>query len=431
MMWRLVLIITVIAIGFIFVSCDRISPSPTAITTTSTTTPPPVHDPTATIEVIPQLTPTEDVLRGTVTLWHALEEGEISVLLQVIEDFKFIHPEVQFDVLYIPFEDLLTRYELSASEDGGPSILIGPDRWAPLLYEEGLILDLTDLVDESWIESFNPPALDLSRYHQTLVSLPYRISGVVLYRNRDIIPAPAKTIDDLADLARNATTGDRIGGILERSFFYSGAHLLGLGGNLIDDEGLPAFNDDLGLEWIDLLISFEQIGPTEFSSDNDALLFMENRVGYLIDGTWKRGILAESIGYDNLVIDPWPEFGEGQLAGFVQSRNLYLNSRVTNEVSDLAWRFCQFFVSPKYQLQLSELDYVPVLINIEVEDRLTSQAMTALSYGRPYPTLPEMEFYLQVLDESLMSIFFGGEVPDSALNEAANKIRDILSQSND
>jgi arabinogalactan oligomer / maltooligosaccharide transport system substrate-binding protein len=423
MTWRITLFIAVATIGLILAACGGSIPSPTATNTIQ-----PVQMPTSTSTVVPAPTPTEEVLHGTVTIWHAWEGDELSVLIQVIDDFKLLHPEVQFDVLYIPFEDLLSRYELSATEGAGPSILIGPDRWGPSLYEAGLIANLNPLAEESWLDSFNPPSIELSRYQQTLIGLPYRISGVVLYRNRNIIPEPAEKFEDMVISAQEATEGDWIGAILERSFFYSGAHLLGLGGNLFNDEGQPVFNDDTGLEWIDLLLAFERVGLTEFSSDNDALFFMENRVGYLIDGTWKREMLAESVGYDNLVIDPWPEFANGHLSGFVQSRNLYLNPRVINESYDLSWRFCQFFLSPQYQRRLIEFGYIPALLDIDVDDRLTTQSMNALSKGEPYPTIAVMDFYITTMDEALFSIFYGGVPPDSALNQAAEKISAFISQ---
>jgi arabinogalactan oligomer / maltooligosaccharide transport system substrate-binding protein len=423
MSWRNLALIAIATSGLIVASCDGRIPQPTATSTMQ-----PVQVPTSTSTPVPDPTPTEEVLLGTVTIWHAWEDDELSVLLQVIDDFKLLHPEVQFDVLYIPFEDLLIRYELSANEGGGPSILIGPDRWGPLLFKAGMIANLNVLAEESWLDSFNPPSIELSRYQQNLIGLPYRISGVVLYRNRDIIPEPSEKFDDMVISAQEATEGDRIGAILERSFFYSGAHLLGLGGNLFNDEGHPVFNDEIGLEWIDLLLSFEHVGLTEFSSDNDALFFMENRVGYLIDGTWKREMLADSVGYDNLVIDPWPELTNGYLSGFVQSRNLYLNPRVINESYDLSWRFCQFFLSPQYQRRLTELGYIPALLDIDVEDRLTSQAMNALSKGKPYPTIPEMDFYITTMDEALFSIFYGSVPPESALNQAAEKISANISQ---
>ena len=424
---RIGIVIPIIMItAFILVSCDLSSP-----TAVATSTQKPTLSPTATITPITNPTPTEVFLRGTITLWHAWDDDDLQVLLQVIDDFKNTHPEVNFDVLYVPFDDLFSRYELSVVEGGGPAILIGPDRWGPRLFDSGNVVDLSNLVDDTWLESFNPAALEMVRYRQKFIGLPYLISGVVLYRNQNIIPTPAVTFNDFVFSARNASTGEVLGAVLERSFFYSGAHLFGLGGQLMDDKGQPVFNNERGLAWLDLLSSFENAGPTEFSSDNDLLLFMEYRVGYLVEGTWKREILGDSIGYDNLVIDPWPAYGDGQLSGFVLSRNLYLNPHVMGESYEAIWSFCQFFLSPKYQSQLSDLGHIPVLLDLEVEDPLTKQAMEALVSGKPYPAVPEMEIYATALENALRSVFFDGISPDIALNEASGIILESLSQSID
>lgn len=422
----LIIIYIILISGFLLVSCNQTNsnlvPTPTQIST---------PDPTETATEKPSPTPTESVLQGTVTIWHTWDDDELSILLQIIDDFNNLYPEVHFDVLYIPFDDLLERYELSSTQYRAPAILIGPDWWGPRLYDAGTIADLSNLVDESWLDTFNPASLGLVRYHQSLIGLPYSIRGVVIYRNQSIIPTPVEDFEELVTIAQNATTGDKIGAVLERSFFYSGAHLFGLGGNLMDENKQPAFNDDKGLAWLQLLDTFEEAGPTEFNSDYDVELFKENRVGFLIEGTWRRESLLEAVGSENLAIDPWPSHKDGQLSGFVQSRNLYLNPRILNESSGAVWKFCKFFLSAEYQLQWADLGHIPALLELEVEDPLISQAMTALAGGTPYPTIPEMYIYATNMDNLLMSVFLGGVSPELALNEASERIQETLSETID
>lgn len=416
----------VLITALILTSCDS---SESTVDATSTQIPKQL--PTSTLSPTPILTPTEVMLQGTVIIWHTWnDENDLEVLFQMIYDFRDIHPEVQFDVLYVPFDDLLSRYEQSVIEGGGPSILIGPDWWGPLLFDSGSIADLSNLVDDAWLESFNQPALELVRYRQNLIGLPYSLRGVVLYRNQTIIPKWAETFDDLINFSKDATAGEILGAVLDRGFYYSGGHLFGLGGQLMDNDYQPIFDDEYGLAWLDLLGLFEQAGPTEFNSDNDINLFMESRVGYLIEGTWERETLAETIGYENLFIDPWPAHGGGQLSGFIQSRNLYLNPNIFDDSYQAVWEFCEFFLSPKYQLQFANLGNIPVLLDFDVADSLTSQTMIALTGGSPYPPVPGIEIYAQVLNDALRSIFFNGVPADLALDQASIKILESLSHTN-
>lgn len=397
----------------------------------ATSTQMPTQLPTSTVSPTPILTPTEVILQGSVIIWHTWnDDNDLEVLFQMIYDFRDLHPEVQFDVLYVPFNDLLPRYEQSVIDGGGPSILIGPDWWGPLLFDSGSIADLSNLVDKAWLESFNQPALELVSYRQNLIGLPYSLRGVVLYRNQTIIPTWAETFDDLINSSKEATAGEILGAVLDQGFFYSGGHLFGLGGQLMDNNNKPIFNDEYGLAWLDLLSLFDEAGPTEFNSDNDVNLFKETRVGYLIEGTWEREILAESIGHENLFIDPWPAHGGGQLSGFIQSRNLYLNPNIFDDSYQAVWEFCEFFLSPNYQLHFANLGHIPVLLDVDVADSLISQAMVALAGGSPYPPVPEIVIYAQVLDDALRSIFFDGVPADLALDQASITILESLSHTN-
>ena len=154
-------------------------------------------------------TPTEVVVSGTITIWHSWEEPYVAALLKTIAAFQDDYPNVQFDVLYVPQLDLRASFEQAALEGGGPTVLIGPAEWGPSLYEKGLIIGVSDLVDPDLLNTLNPAAVGVGRYQGDLIGLPLNISGVVLYRNKRIISQPAFTFDELLSLAKSARIGAR------------------------------------------------------------------------------------------------------------------------------------------------------------------------------------------------------------------------------
>ncbi len=97
------------------------------------------------------------------------------------------------------------------------------------------------MVDNKLFATLNQPALEAAKLDNKLVGLPYSIQGVVLYRNKDIVTLAPDNFDDFVTLAQTASQGDVVGAFLERSFFYSGGHLVGLGGQLIDFELCSSF----------------------------------------------------------------------------------------------------------------------------------------------------------------------------------------------
>ena len=414
-----------IAVVLILLSACSQFPFPGEPTATLTSTA--TATPAATSTPLP--TPTESPPHGTIKIWHAWDETEIPALVEIIRLFNEQYPDILFDVLYVPVEALPTRYEESTRDGWGPTLLLGPAEWGPGLYDQGLIADISDLAGQQLLQKINPAALGSVAYQGAMIGLPHTMNGVVLYRNRLIIPEPANTFEDLVAHTQQATNGDIIGAVLERSFFFSGGHLNGLGGRLMDDNNDPAFNNLAGLEWVSLLQSFEQAGPTEYLTDNDIALFRQNRVGVIIDGTWNRADLAEAIGADRLAIDPWPTYANGALSGYVRSENVYMSAQAEGNQREASWLFMQYLLSEPAQKILAMVDHIPVAEAVEVDDPLMAEAMIAMAGGTTYPPVPAMDIYNIQMDLALRSIFFNGIEPAAALQTAQDEIFNQLSQS--
>ena len=376
--------------------------------------------------------PTEVIIRGTVSIRHSWDETQIPVLAQIIKNFQTIYPDVLFDVLYIPVDNLRARYEQDTQERIGPTLLLGPAEWGSGLFRAGLVSDLTGLVGKSLMNMLNGAAVEEAKVDGKLAGLPYSIQGVVLYRNKDIITLTPNTFDDFVTLAQTTSEGDIIGAFLERSFFYSGGHLAGLGGALMDENGSPAFNDPKGIEWLELLKRFEEAGPADFYTDADLARFKQGKVGWIIDGTWSMRDLAEAIGTDKLAIDPWPTYKDGRLAGFVLADNLYLSARAQGDDQTATLRFIEYMLSPEAQTLIADANRIPAGRVVTPTDPefgpLILQAITALANGVSYPTASTISVYNTNLDISLRSFFERNSDAGQALQSAQDAIEAVLAQ---
>lgn len=132
--------------------------------------------------------------------------------------------------------------------------------------------------------------------------------------------------------------------------------------------------------------------------------------------------LSEAIGAESLVIDSWPEYGEGRLAGYVLPENLYLNSSTSGERLNASRNFMRYFISTDTQTRIAEMGQVPSATDIILTDPVTgtlmSRAVTAMSGGIGYPSSPEWEAYQLPLDIALRSIFSGSSSAQAALQKA-------------
>ena len=366
-------------------------------------------------------TPEESTLEGTISLWHAWEEHEIESLNKVLAAFQVKHRDVGFEVLYVPLDDLREEYENAAATGSGPSVLIGAADWGPALFDAELIAGVADLTSEEFLGTINPAALGAVKYHNSLIGLPHTIKGVVMYRNTDIIAEAPATYDGLVEAAQAATSDEIVGANLDRGFFFAAGHLNGVGGLLMDEDGNPLFNDAKGVEWVNLLNSFSQAGPTESYTDNDLNLFKAGQAGIIIDNTWNMASLAEAIGADKLSIDPWPT----PLSGYVQTENIYMNANAEGTDKEITWAFIEFFLSPEAQALLADpakAAHIPAISGVEITDPLVTQAAEALAGGVAFPVIPEMGAYWWPMEASLQSVFEEGADPAAALSQAYNAI---------
>jgi len=359
----------------------------------------------------------------TVSIWHSWSDAEVVILEDVLQAFQKVYPQVYFDVLYIPFDDLLRTFQAAAYRGAGPSILLAPAEWGPQLYDEGLVAAVDDLAVPAFLERINPAALGSARYRGALISLPHSIrNGVVMYRNRQIIPRAPATFAELVTAAKAATRGGRVGAYLERGYFYSSGHLMGLGGRLMNEDGIPAFNDVKGLAWLNLLLEFEQAGPVAFNTNRDLDLFKDGRVGIIIDGTWSRAALVTAIGEENLAIDPWPAYQDGHLSGYVQADNIYLTTRASAGERYAALQFFGFMLAPEVQSVLTRAGHIPALRDVQVEQDWMSPVMQALLGGTAYPVHPNANLYWDPLETAMGYVFSKSALPAPALQQASDTI---------
>jgi maltose-binding protein MalE len=363
---------------------------------------------------------------GTVTLWHSWNEFEVESLQEVIDAFQEKYPEVQFDVLYVPFDDLRGKFESAAATGGGPTVLIGAADWGPAFYDAALVADLTGQVSDDLIGTINPAGLGAVQYKDALIGLPETIRGVVMFRNKTIIPDAPATWKDLLEAAQTATQGDVVGADLETGLYFSAGYLDGCRGQLMDENGDPAFNNVAGVCWLNMLKEYTATGlPMEHETENDVNLFKEGKVGVIVDGTWNTGALSEAIGAENLVIDPWPTTEQGALSGYIQTENIYLSTNTTENDTAANLAFIEFFMSPEAQAILAEptkAAHIPAVVGVKPRDPLIEQTAAAFAGGIKFPLLPEMNAYWEPLNNAILSVINNGAVPAEALQTAEEQV---------
>ena len=400
----------------------------TALLTKSTPTPNPTPSPELIREIsVTQSPQVKPALSGTVTVWHSWAESELVGLQKVIGKFQQKNPGVNVNLLYVPFDDLFSRLN-SGVEVGRPDLVIGPSDWGPELFDAELVADASTIAGPNLFEKIGNVALDAVEYKNVAIGLPIAYNkGIVIFRNQSILPDAPRTFEEYLKEAKSKTRGDIVGAVIDLGFFQSGAFLAACGGRLMDAQGAPLFDNAAGLCWIELLKSIQESGlPVEINTNLDLERFRAGKVGFIIAGTWDAASLADSIGVDNLAIDPWPSFDNGDLSGFIETDAVYMTTNVAQENQAASRTLARYFLSPGAQNTLANSETVakiPTLIGVEIQDKVMREALVAFEKGTPLPAIPAMDFYWDPMEEALRSILSDGEDPGQALKKAAIQIR--------
>ena len=119
--------------------------------------------------------------------------------------------------------------------------------------------------------------------------------GALLYRNQQIIPRALAAFEEVSSTAAGELEAGEIATYFDLGAYYSMPYLDGLGGQWLVESTAPVFQQDdyrEALEWIGLLKDFQQTGAAEMNTSRDETLFMENKVGMIVAGSWQRSKLA-------------------------------------------------------------------------------------------------------------------------------------------
>lgn len=359
----------------------------------------------------------------TITIWHSMKDSEIAAMTgTIIPAFQEKYPNVQVDLLFTPDNDLRGKFETAVSTGEGPEILVGHDDWGPAFYDALLAADVSDVLAD-YGENINAAAVAEGSYAGVQVGVPYSLKGVVMYRNTDIMPEAATDVNDLLTKAAAANSGDVYGFVGETGPFFAMGHLAKTG-DLMTPEGDPKFNSAAGVAWMEMLKSFDTVGPTSQDDDNDVNLFKQGKAGVIIDGAWNIGAFTD-LG-DVVVIDPWPT----GMSGFVQSSYIFLNANATGDQATIAKAFMGFLLTTDAQAAFYESDpaFIPANSQVEVTDPLRQQAMAAFEGGVGFVTIPEMGAYWGPVGNAILAVRVDNADIQTTLDSAFQAVTDAVAE---
>lgn len=344
-------------------------------TTTSPAEPPKTEAPAAKVEV---------------TFWHAYGTGsaEEMALAKLLQQAAVDLPHIKINVLQVPFNDIFNKYRTDVAAGGGPDMFIAPNDSLGDDARAGLIADITDLAAGK-LDGYTPLAIEGMSLNGRLYGIPESLKAVAFWYNKEMLPEPPKTTDELKALMEAGTPIAISYGCYHHWGFF------GAFGGKIFDENWKIIADQGGVaDAMAYLNELYQISVANGwpKNDSDGLApFTEGKVAAITNGNWAMGDYKNALG-DKLAVAPLPSGPGGPANPLLGVDGFYFNPNSQNK--EAALEVALYLTNAKSQtLMMNEAGHVPGRTDVTITDPLILGLFEAFKTAYVRPQVPQLGLY--------------------------------------
>ena len=413
--------------------------TPAAADATSTTAP--EAEATATTAQVAEATATmvkgEPSKEGVLTLW--VQRLAVPAVTAAGKEFTAKY-NIPVSVQELEFGSIRDQLKTAGPAGEGPDIIAGAHDWLGELVTNGLLEPL-DLGDKT--SGFDPVAIQAFTYEGKQYGLPYALEAIALLYNKDYVPTPPATWEELKTTAKKLQDEGKVdqGFVLMQGDPYHSFPLwTGFGGYVFKqnpdgtydpkDIGLDNAGGQKAIKEIDQMIKdgllrkdiTGQIGETLFNTGKSAMT---------VGGPWRLADMRKAgIKYG---IAPLPTMDQ-QPKPFVGSQGFMVSAFGKNK--DIAKAFLTEFMAGEAPMEaMYKADpRIPawkslqdkVAASSDPNDQDIAAFAKSAAVGMPMPAIPQMSSVWEDWTKAIVLVFQQQEEPGKAITDAANTIRGKL-----
>ena len=327
-----------------------------------------------------------------VTFWHAYGTGsaEETALAGLLEKAAVDLPQYKINVLQVPFSDIFNKYRTDVAAGGGPDMFIAPNDDLGNDARAGLIADITDLAAGK-LEGVNQLGIDGMSLDGKLYGIPESLKAVVFWYNKELLPTPPATTDELKALMEEGKYVNLSFGCYHHYGFFEA-----FGGEIFDENWKVVADQGTGVtDAVTYLNDLYQIAKTNGWSKTDAdglAPFTEGQAVAITNGNWAMGDYFKALG-DKLGVAPLPAGPAGPAAPMLGVDGFYFNPNSTNQ--EAALDVALYLTNAESQtVMMNEAGHVQVRTDVEITDPLIQGLVDAFNTGATVrPQVPELNLY--------------------------------------
>jgi maltose-binding protein MalE len=134
---------------------------------------------------------------GQLEVWHRWPDSPQSAALQTLADtFTERCPAATISFRAFETDALRREYTAAGGQERGPDIVIAPSTWLPAWARDGLVSNLTGLIEPEWLQQYNATAINALQFEQGLYGIPLWLDLMALYYRTDQVTDIPRVFDD-------------------------------------------------------------------------------------------------------------------------------------------------------------------------------------------------------------------------------------------
>ena len=360
--------------------------------------------------------------RQELSIWSAYSgREEIGLRDATAAAFQRRRPDLELELLSIPFGAYLAKLEAAIPTGNGPDLFVDSHERMPELAARDLL--------EPWPEPaiaralFAKPHIDALSDRGKLLGLPLALKSLALYVNTALVPQPVATTAQLRQLRAKLPAGTYPLVFEAENPYYAAAVLHAFGGSLLSKDGEYAFVGAPAERTLETLDDWTRSGtiPEAPSGDLVKRLFATGKAATAISGPWLATDLRQRL-FD-LRVEPLPaltEAGGRGLLPFVTIEAAFV-TRHSARAQD-AFALAAFLAGEEgARIRARSGGQVVALAGVRDEIRDPRQAAfaRAAATGIPMPVHPRMHAVWEPAGRALQSALRGRTQAKLALTNAA------------
>lgn len=375
-------------------------------------------------------TKTDSSTKATITVWHSAD-AKIADTLEKKLNSLMKNTTVKMERK----ENLSDSLKLISNDPKtAPDMFLWAHDKVGVFAEMGIIEPINKLLSDSDLKDLIPMTLNAGTYKNNKYQMPLYFESLLFIYNKDLMPNPPKTTDELLEKAKAETKENKYVLVEQHSTSYCIAPWLhGFGGYMINADKKPGLDLAETQKALEYHKQFVKYMPADGEYNTVTTLFTEGKAASIIGGPWLIPGLKEA--KVNFGIAPMPILPNGEtLKPFSGVQGLQVLKQAVDNKKDAVKEVLLAAANPEVGIALAKVaNCAPANSLSYKENDVSKNEMIAVLQEMaktlvPMPNIPEMDVMWGATDGLLAEINKNGQsVPEACAKYQKQALEQIES----